>query len=97
MNKITQQDLLDIGLQDTGYNDLLTLANNINLLLESNDLKMILDEVVDFVKHSSPTIQSKYEELQGDYEILSEQYDDLETQFEVLQKDYSKLQNSINK
>lgn len=97
MNKITQQDLLDIGLQDTGYNDLLTLSNNINLLLESNDLKMILDEVVDFVKHSSLTIQAKYEELQDDYEILSDQYDDLETQFEVLQKDYSELQNSMNK
>lgn len=69
MNKITVQDLVDIGLKGE-TDDLLVLADNINLLVEANDIKMLVDEVADFVKNGGKSLQQKYEELQDDYEDL---------------------------
>lgn len=48
MSKITLQDLVDIGLKGED-DDLIVLANNINILLEDNDIKMLIDEVADYV------------------------------------------------
>lgn len=66
MNKITVQDLVDIGLKGED-DDLVVLANNINILLKANDIKMLVDEVADFVMNSGTTLQQKYDELLEDY------------------------------
>lgn len=66
MNKITVQDLVDIGLKGEN-DDLIVLANNINILLEANDIKMLVDEVADFVMNGGTTLQQKYDELLEDY------------------------------
>lgn len=66
MNKITVQDLVDIGLKGEN-DDLVVLANNINILLEANDIKMLVDEVADFVMNGGTTLQQKYDELLEDY------------------------------
>lgn len=55
MNKITVQDLVDIGLEGED-DDLIVLADNINILLEANDIKMLVDEVVDFVMNGGITL-----------------------------------------
>lgn len=73
MNKITVQDLVDIGLKGED-DDLLVLANNINILLEDNDIKMLIDEVADFVMNGGTTLQQKYDELLEDYRQLYEDY-----------------------
>ena len=79
MNKITVQDLIDIGLKGE-EDDLLVLANNINILLEDNDIKMLVDEVADFVMNGGTTLQQKYDELLEDYRTLSyEQLDELDS------------------
>lgn len=70
MNKITVQDLVDIGLKGED-DDLVVLANNINILLEANDIKMLVDEVADFVMNGGTTLQQKYDELLEDYRQLS--------------------------
>lgn len=77
MNKITVQDLVDIGLKGEN-DDLLVLANNINILLEDNDIKMLVDEVADFVMNGGTTLQQKYDELLEDYKELSYELDSLE-------------------
>lgn len=84
MNKITMQDLVDIGLEGENE-DLLVLANNINLLLESNDIKMLVDEIADFVKNGGNTLQRKYDALIEDYNTLSEEYDSLEEDYHTLE------------
>lgn len=55
MNKITVQDLVDIGLEGED-DDLIVLADNINILLEANDIKMLVQEVVDFVMNGGITL-----------------------------------------
>lgn len=55
MNKITVQDLVDIGLEGED-DDLIVLADNINILLEANDIKMLVDEVVGFVMNGGITL-----------------------------------------
>ena len=77
MSKITVQDLVDIGLKGE-EDDLLVLANNINILLEANDIKMLVDEVVDFVMNGGTTLQQKYDELLEDYRTLSYELDELD-------------------
>lgn len=77
MNKITVQDLVDIGLKGEDE-DLLVLANNINILLEANDIKMLVDEVADFVMNGGTTLQQKYDELLEDYRTLSYELDSLD-------------------
>lgn len=74
MNKITVQDLVDIGLKGED-DDLTVLANNINILLEANDIKMLIDEVADFVMNGGTTLQQKYDELLEDYITLSDELD----------------------
>ncbi|WP_289146173.1 hypothetical protein [uncultured Megamonas sp.] len=78
MNKITVQDLVDIGLKGED-DDLIVLANNINILLEANDIKMLVDEVADFVMNGGTTLQQKYDELLEDYRQLSAELDFLES------------------
>lgn len=78
MNKITVQDLIDIGLKGE-EDDLLVLANNINILLEDNDIKMLVDEVADFVMNGGTTLQQKYDELLEDYRTLSYELDELDS------------------
>lgn len=78
MNKITVQDLVDIGLKGE-EDDLLVLANNINILLEDNDIKMLVDEVADFVMNGGTTLQQKYDELLEDYRTLSDELDYLDS------------------
>ena len=78
MSKITVQDLIDIGLKGEG-DDLLVLANNINILLEANDIKMLVDEVVDYVMNGGTTLQQKYDELLEDYRTLSYELDELDS------------------
>ena len=75
MKKITVQDLADIGLKGEDV-DLLVLANNINILLEDNDIKMLIDEVADFVMNGGTTLQQRYDELLEDYRTL---YDELDS------------------
>lgn len=77
MNKITVQDLVDIGLKGED-DDLTVLANNINILLEANDIKMLVDEVADFVMNGGTTLQQKYDELLEDYRQLSYELDSSE-------------------
>lgn len=77
MNKITVQDLVDIGLKGED-DDLNVLANNINILLEANDIKMLVDEVADFVMNGGTTLQQKYDELLEDYRQLSYELDSSE-------------------
>lgn len=77
MNKITVQDLVDIGLKGED-DDLNVLANNINILLEANDIKMLVDEVADFVMNGGTTLQQKYDELLEDYRRLSYELDSSE-------------------
>ena len=77
MNKITVQDLVDIGLKGED-DDLAVLANNINILLEANDIKMLVDEVADFVMNGGTTLQQKYDELLEDYRQLSYELDSSE-------------------
>lgn len=77
MNKITVQDLVDIGLKGED-DDLVVLANNINILLEANDIKMLVDEVADFVMNGGTTLQQKYDELLEDYRQLSYELDSSE-------------------
>lgn len=77
MNKITAQDLVDIGLKGED-DDLNVLANNINILLEANDIKMLVDEVADFVMNGGTTLQQKYDELLEDYRQLSYELDSSE-------------------
>lgn len=77
MNKITVQDLVDIGLKGED-DDLTVLANNINILLEANDIKMLVDEVADFVMSGGTTLQQKYDELKEDYRQLSYELDSSE-------------------
>lgn len=55
MSKITLQDLVDIGLEGED-DDLIVLANNINILLEDNDIKMLIDEVADYVMDGGTTL-----------------------------------------
>lgn len=74
MNKITVQDLVDIGLKGED-DDLIVLADNINILLEANDIKMLIDEVADFVMNGGTTLQQKYDELLEDYITLSDELD----------------------
>ena len=78
MNKITVQDLVDIGLKGEG-DDLSVLADNINILLEDNDIKMLIDEVADFVMNGGTTLQQKYDELLEDYRTLSAELDYLDS------------------
>ena len=78
MNKITVQDLVDIGLKGE-EDDLLVLANNINILLEDNDIKMLVDEVADYVMNGGTTLQQKYDELLEDYRTLSYELDELDS------------------
>lgn len=78
MNKITVQDLVDIGLKGE-EDDLIVLANNINILLEANDIKMLVDEVADFVMNGGTTLQQKYDELLEDYRTLSDELDYLDS------------------
>lgn len=78
MSKITVQDLVDIGLKGE-EDDLLVLANNINILLEDNDIKMLVDEVADFVMNGGTTLQQKYDELLEDYRTLSYELDELDS------------------
>lgn len=78
MSKITVQDLVDIGLEGE-EDDLLVLANNINILLEDNDIKMLVDEVADFVMNGGTTLQQKYDELLEDYRTLSYELDELDS------------------
>lgn len=78
MKKITVQDLADIGLKGEDV-DLLVLANNINILLEDNDIKMLIDEVADFVMNGGTTLQQKYDELLEDYRTLSYELDELDS------------------
>lgn len=78
MNKITVQDLVDIGLKGED-DDLIVLANNINILLEDNDIKMLVDEVADFVMNGGTTLQQKYDELLEDYRTLSYELDELDS------------------
>ena len=78
MNKITVQDLVDIGLKGED-DDLTVLANNINILLEANDIKMLIDEVADFVMNGGTTLQQKYDELLEDYRTLSDELDYLDS------------------
>lgn len=78
MNKITVQDLVDIGLKGED-DDLIVLANNINILLEANDIKMLVDEVADFVMNGGTTLQQKYDELLEDYRQLSDELDSLDS------------------
>lgn len=78
MSKITVQDLVDIGLKGE-EDDLLVLANNINILLEDNDIKMLVDEVVDYVMNGGTTLQQKYDELLEDYRTLSYELDELDS------------------
>lgn len=78
MSKITVQDLIDIGLKGEG-DDLLVLANNINILLEANDIKMLVDEVADYVMNGGTTLQQKYDELLEDYRTLSYELDELDS------------------
>lgn len=77
MNEITVQDLVDIGLKGED-DDLTVLANNINILLEANDIKMLVDEVADFVMNGGTTLQQKYDELKEDYRRLSYELDSSE-------------------
>lgn len=77
MNKITVQDLIDIGLKGED-DDLIVLANNINILLEDNDIKMLVDEVADFVMNGGTTLQQKYDDLKEDYRLLSCKLDSLD-------------------
>lgn len=77
MNKITVQDLVDIGLKGED-DDLIVLANNINILLEANDIKMLVQEVADFVMNGGTTLQQKYDELLEDYRQLSYELDSSE-------------------
>lgn len=78
MNKITVQDLVDIGLKGE-EDDLIVLANNINILLEDNDIKMLVDEVADFAMNGGTTLQQKYDELLEDYRTLSDELDYLDS------------------
>lgn len=69
MSKITVQDLIDIGLKGEG-DDLLVLSDNINLLLEANDIKMLIDEVADYVMNGGATLQQRYDYLKEKFDIF---------------------------